>query len=540
MSELFGVAPEELVEDSSILVRRIHPDDRARVGATLDASQETLAAWQCEYRVLVPGRPERWISAHAFPEREADGSTLWHGFLADATERKRAEEHIYRLAFFDPLTGLPNRSRLLELLGEMQGGQARRGGWNALLFIDLDQFKLLNDSKGHLAGDRLLVEVADRLRLSCERAALVGRYGGDEFVVLLQGLGGGRDAIEADVRAFGAHILRHLAKGFDVDGAPFETTASIGVSVFSGSDQSIDGVLKQADLAMYEAKQAGGGRVCFFQPEMQAEIDERLALRRELREAVSKGELRLLYQPQVDDQLRCIGAEALLRWQHPVRGEIKPLVFLGLAEPFGLAPMIDAFVLRTACATLRAWQEHPATRGLSLSVNITANQLSRPEFIPTVADALTEAGADPTLLTLELTEHVMLDDVVAVGRAMARLKAMGVKLALDDFGTGYSSLTYLRQLPLDLLKIDRSFIREIDTNASDRAIVKTILDFAESLGLSVVAEGVETERHLLVLRQLGCPAYQGFLFARPMSLEAFAAFASADPRALPAALVATA
>jgi EAL domain-containing protein (putative c-di-GMP-specific phosphodiesterase class I) len=281
---------------------------------------------------------------------------------------------------------------------------------------------------------------------------------------------------------------------------------------------------------MYEAKAAGGGRVRFFEPEMQAEIDEQLALRHELREAVANGELKLLYQPQVDDGFRCLGAEALIRWQHPTRGEIKPLIFLGLAEPFGLAPMIDAFVLKTACATLRDWQQNPVMRGLRLSVNITANQLSRPEFIPTVAEALNEAGTDPTLLTLELTEHVMLDDVVTVSRAMARLKAMGVRLALDDFGTGYSSLTHLRQLPLDLLKIDRSFVREIDSNSSDRAIVKTILDFADSLGLAVVAEGVETEQQMSILRQLGCRVYQGFLFARPMPLGDFAEFATADPQ----------
>ena len=530
ISELFGVTPDELVVDASILMRRIHPDDQERVVTSLDKSQEALEPWQCDYRVTVPGRPERWISAHAFPERDVDGSTLWHGFLMDVTDRKRAEERIYRLAFFDPLTGLPNRARLLDLLNELHQQKADRGLWNALLFLDLDQFKLLNDSKGHLAGDRLLVEVADRLRSCSDQAALVGRYGGDEFVILLRQVAASRGGAEAKVRVFAGLLLNRLAEAFDVDGSKFETTASIGVSLFGGGERSVDEVLKQADLAMYDAKEAGGGRVRFFEPAMQAEIDERLTLRRELREALTKGELLLLYQPQVDDDLRCLGAEALLRWRHPVRGEIKPGIFLALAEPFALAPMIDAFVLRTACATLRAWRGNPQTSGLNLSVNITANQLSRPEFIATVADALGEAGVDPALLTLELTEHVMLDDVVAVSGAMARLKAMGVKLALDDFGTGYSSLTYLRQLPLDILKIDRSFIREIETNPGDRAIVKTILDFAASLELAVVAEGVETEHQLRVLRQLGCRAFQGFLFARPMSKEDFAAFALADPR----------
>jgi diguanylate cyclase (GGDEF)-like protein/PAS domain S-box-containing protein len=529
LTELFGVRPEEVVDDASILARVIHPDDLERVEASLDRSRDTLTAWQCEYRVTAPGKPEKWIFAHAFPEREPDGSTLWHGFLTDVTERKRAEERIYRLAYFDALTGLPNRSQILDLLREAQLQSGRRGRWGALLFVDLDQFKLLNDTKGHLAGDKLLREVADRLRSSADGTTLVGRYGGDEFVILLQYLGVDQAAAEARVRSFSASVVERLAAPFDLDGSLFETTASIGVALFLGSDQPVDELLKQADLAMYEAKEAGAGRLCFFAPEMQAELEERMTLRRELREAIERGELTLLYQPQVDDERRCLGAEALLRWRHPVRGEIKPLVFLGIAEPSGLGAMIDAFVLRTACATLRSWQDSPSTRGLGLSVNITAHQLSRSEFITTVAEALGEAGAEPTRLTLELTEHVMLDDVVEVGHAMAALKAMGVKLALDDFGTGYSSLTYLRQLPLDLLKIDRSFVRDLDTSASDRAIVKTILDFAQNLKLSVVAEGVETERQLLILRQMGCRAFQGFLFAHPMPNEQFLAFASADP-----------
>ena len=344
--ELFGFTQEELKEDSSVLIERVHPDDRERVTTSLNHSQETLNTWQCEYRVRVPGKPERWLSSHAFPEREADGSTLWHGFLTDVTERKRAEERIFNLAYFDALTGLPNRAQILDVLKDAQLHDTRRGRWSALLFIDLDQFKLLNDSKGHLAGDRLLLEVADRLRSCSDRATLVGRYGGDEFVILLQDLGVDRDAAEVKVRAFAAQVLERLAAEFELDGALFETSASIGVSLFNGSEQAADDVLKQADIAMYEAKEAGRGRVRFFEPEMQAEIEERMTLRQELREAIVSGGLNLHYQPQVDDEFRCLGAEALLRWNHPVRGEIKPLIFLGLAEPFGLGAMIDAFVLQ--------------------------------------------------------------------------------------------------------------------------------------------------------------------------------------------------
>ncbi|HET7717153.1 MAG TPA: EAL domain-containing protein [Bauldia sp.] len=529
LTDLFGVHPDEVKEDASVLARLIHPDDMARIVASLDRSRETLTAWQCEYRVVLPGSPEKWIFAHAFPEREPDGSTLWHGFLTDVTERKHSEARIHSLAYFDALTGLPNRTQILDLLAQAQANSNRRRRWRALLFIDLDQFKLLNDTKGHLAGDRLLREVASRLRASTDRTSLVGRYGGDEFVVLIDTSARDRIEAEARVRVFASRVAKRLAAPYELDGSFFETTASIGVTLFAGNDQDADALLKQADLAMYEAKESGGGAIRFFEPEMQVAIEERLTLRRELREAIDNGELELRYQPQIDEEGRCVGAEALLRWRHPLRGEIKPLVFLGIAEPSGLGPMIDALVLRTACATLRAWQQHPATRGLNLSVNITAHQLSRPEFIATVADALKEAGADPSLLTLELTEHVMLDDVVEVGRAMTTLKGMGVKLALDDFGTGYSSLSHVRLLPLDLLKIDHSFVRDIEINPSDRAIVETILSFARSLNLSVVAEGVENERQLDLLLRLGCRVFQGFLFARPMTNEQFAAFAAADP-----------
>ncbi len=529
LAAVFGVTPEEVAEDTTPIAAVLHPDDRPRVRQTLRHCRLTQTVWQLEFRVTVSGKPERWVFAHAFPELSSDGSTLWHGFLTDVTERKQAEARIYDLAYFDGLTGLPNRVRILEVLRETQHDSLLRSRWNALLFIDLDQFKLLNDSKGHFAGDGLLRELANRLRRYADRATLIGRYGGDEFVMLLQYLGQHRGAAEAKVRSIATAVAEDLAKPFTVEGSQFETTASVGVAFFAGDRQNLDEILKQADLAMYEAKEAGGGRIRFFEPDMQADLDERITLRRELREAFDKNELALVYQPQVDDRCRCVGAEALLRWHHPVRGEIKPGVFLPLVEPSGLGAMVDTFVLREACRTLKSWQDEPATRGLHISVNITANQLSRPEFIGMVAEALTDAGVDASLLILELTEHVMLDDVVAVGAAMARLKAMGVKLALDDFGTGYSSLTYLRQLPLDVLKIDRSFVRDIDVNPDDRAIVRAVLNFAESLKLSVVAEGVEKEANLATLLELGCHMFQGYLFARPMPLEAFRAFAATDP-----------
>ncbi len=536
LEALFGVSPNDVLADTTALAARIHPDDRSRVVDTLRHCRLTQSIWQLEFRTRVPGKPERWIFAHAFPEREPEGATLWHGFLTDVTERKEAEGRIHRLAFFDSLTGLPNRSRILEELRDLPRDTLLRSRWNALLFIDLDQFKLLNDTKGHNAGDNLLREIAERLRRFSSKASLIGRYGGDEFVMLLQYLGSDRRAAEVRVQRIAIEVSETLAVPFSIDDASFETTASIGIAFFAGDADDVDEILKEADLAMYRAKAAGGGRIRFFEPAMKTEMEERIALRRELRQAFGKNELALVFQPQVDDRYRCVGAEALLRWRHPVRGELRPPSFLPMMEPSGLGAIVDAFVLRTACATLRQWQDTPATRGLRLSVNITAHQLSRPEFLPLVADALAEAGADPALLTLELTEQVMLDDVVAVSAAMERLKAMGVRLALDDFGTGYSSLTHLRQLPLDIIKIDRSFVRDIDTNSGDRAIVRTVLGFAESFGLSVIAEGVETTRQLEVLLDMKCHLFQGYLFARPMTFDAFVAFAAQSPAAREAAL----
>lgn len=529
LTALFGVTPEQAAEDPERIRSAIHPDDFAQVSQTLNRSRDTLTAWQCEHRVVVPGVPERWLFVHAFPEREADGSTLWHGFITDVTERRQSEARIQALAYFDSLTGLPNRRRILEVLGEARDDRSRRGRWNALLFIDLDQFKLLNDSKGHLAGDALLCEVAGRLRRYTDRASLVGRHGGDEFVILLQHLGRDRTAAERRVMTFAAEVAEDLALPFVIDEWRFETTASIGVAFFGEERPDPDAILKQADLAMYEAKAAGGGRIRVFEPAMQEQLEEQLTLRRELREGLERGHLTLVYQPQMDDAWGCVGAEALLRWQHPVRGELKPQAFLPLVEPAGLGALVDGFVLRTACRTLKSWQERPATRGLYLSVNITANQLGRPEFIGVIAEALQEAGVDPALLMLELTEQVMLKDVQAASCAMTKLRGMGVKLALDDFGTGYSSLTYLRQLPLDVLKIDRTFVQDLGSNNGDRAIVGTVLGFAQSLGLSVIAEGVETERNLAVLQVLGCRCFQGYLFARPMPGDDFIAFAGLAP-----------
>jgi predicted signal transduction protein with EAL and GGDEF domain len=325
------------------------------------------------------------------------------------------------------------------------------------------------------------------------------------------------------VQSLAQRILSAIGLPFELDGYAFHTSASIGIALFAGAEVEVDDLLKRADLAMYEAKAAGRGSLRFFEPSMQEIADERLAMVTELREALRTGGLELAYQPQFDVDGRCFAAEALVRWFNTKRGNVDPNEFVPLAERNGLSELLDEFVLNSACGALCSLGSDAATSSLSLAVNISANQLNRKGFVETVIRVVRETGANPRLLTLELTEHMMLQDIETVNDTMRRLKAFGVKFALDDFGTGYSSLSYLKRLPLDTLKIDQSFFRDLESDPSDRVIVQTILNIARTLQLSVIAEGVETYVQALLLRQLGCHAYQGYLFARPMPLADFRA-----------------
>jgi diguanylate cyclase (GGDEF)-like protein/PAS domain S-box-containing protein len=528
LTHIFGVKPEEVVEDASVIFGLIHPDDLERVKISIEQSKQSLSVWQCEFRVRMADGSDKWVFGNSVPEQEPDGSTLCSGFLTDVTERKRSEARIHDLAYFDPLTRLPNRTMLIESLRQALAWSDRTGLAGALLFIGLDQFKLLNDTKGHHIGDRLLCEVARRIRSNAGAEDFVARLGGDEFVVIVQNLAGGAGGAAVGVEDAATRILAAINQPVEFDGVPFQTTASIGAAVFQGQERGFEELLKRADLAMYEAKIGRRGSMRFFEPEMQANLEERLSLTTDLRSALERGRLTLEYQPQVDDRGRCFGVEALLRWRHPERGDMSPDEFLPLAERAGLMGLIDTFVLNSALETLRRWGDDPSMQGLRLAVNIGADQVSQKSFAETLAGVLRSSGADPGQLTIELTEHVMLKDIDEVSAIMQGLKELGIKFALDDFGTGYSSLSYLKRLPIDTLKIDRSFIYDLENDPSDRAIVQTILNIARNLKVSVIAEGVETEVQSLMLRQLGCHAYQGYLFGTPMPLEKFEAwFASA-------------
>ncbi|MCW5294262.1 putative bifunctional diguanylate cyclase/phosphodiesterase [Verminephrobacter eiseniae] len=444
------------------------------------------------------------------------------GVCRDITERKRAAQEIERLAFYDALTGLPNRRLLLDRLQRSIATCQRTHKLGALLFIDLDNFKDLNDTLGHDMGDQLLAQVATRLVASVRAADTVARFGGDEFVVMLEALAPDLRSATAQAEMVADKLLASLNQPFALDGGQHYSTLSIGVTLFGEQRLSVDELLKRADLALYQAKAAGRNTQRFFDPDMQAAVNARSNLEADLRQGLARAELLVYYQPVVDHRARLMGAEALVRWRHPQRGMIGPADFIPLAEQTGLILPLGQYVLQTACAQLQRWSRHPDTAGLSISVNVSARQFRQPGFVAQVLHQLKSHGADPRRLKLELTESLLLGDIEDTIARMAQLKSEGVGFALDDFGTGYSSLSYLKRLPLDQIKIDQSFVREVLADPNDAAIVRTILALAKSLDLQVVAEGVETTGQLSFLQLHGCEGFQGYLFGRPVPMEVFA------------------
>ncbi|HEX7644742.1 MAG TPA: EAL domain-containing protein [Burkholderiaceae bacterium] len=439
----------------------------------------------------------------------------------DISERIKAEEEIHSLAYYDPLTGLPNRRLLFDRLERLIRSGQHAGQHHALICIDLDNFKTLNDNLGHHVGDMLLQQVGGRLAECIESEDVVARLGGDEFLVLLTRLGLQRATAASKAEAQCRKILESLNRNYRLGSYEYLSTPSLGVTLFADHGGTIEDLLKRADLAMYEAKAAGRNTLRFFDPRMEAMVTERAALEAGLREALQKEQFVIYYQDQVDGEGCLTGVEALLRWQHPERGVVGPMQFIGLAEDTGLIHALGRWVLDKACLQLRDWADEPDMAELTIAVNVSARQFHHPDFVEQVLTALAEAGARPELLKLELTESLLLEDVADVIAKMTALKAHGVRFSLDDFGTGYSSLSYLKRLPLDQLKIDRSFVHDVTTNQNDATIVRTIVALGRSLGLEVIAEGVETEEQRKFLAGLGCYAYQGYRFSRPMPVQEF-------------------
>ena len=439
----------------------------------------------------------------------------------DITERKQAEEKIHNLAFYDPLCQLPNRRLLFDRLHQAVTTSARTKSCAGVLFIDLDNFKLLNDTRGHDIGDMLLIEVGHRLRACIRESDTLARLGGDEFVVLLEGLSSDRSEAALQAREVGEKMLNDIHQAYMLDNVEHFSTASIGISLFVNFRQSLDDLLKQADTAMYAAKKAGRNTLRFFDPAMQEALELRSQLEVAIRKSLPKHEFKLFYQVQVDSKLNPIGAEALVRWDHPEQGLIYPDKFIPIAEDSGMILALGHWIMQTACTQIKEWENNPSTRDISLAVNVSAKQFRQPDFVKQVSDIIAQSLINPSLLKIELTESTVLDNVADTITKMHALKEIGVRFSMDDFGTGYSSLAYLTQLPLDQLKIDKSFVHNIGTKSTDATIIQTIIGMAHNLGIEVIAEGVENYAQRDFLAEAGCKLFQGYLFGRPVPLKAF-------------------
>ncbi|MFA5372416.1 MAG: EAL domain-containing protein [Sideroxydans sp.] len=441
--------------------------------------------------------------------------------FVDITERKKAEEDISRLAFYDPLTSLPNRRLLLDRLQHALANSARSGKHGAIMFIDLDNFKVINDTKGHDCGDLILIEVARCLQSCVREGDTVARLGGDEFVVMLEDMDSDAEHAATQAEEVGEKIRAAINQPYLIRGEQYRSTASIGISLFVNRDTTSDILLKNADIAMYQAKGAGRNAVRFFDPKMQAVLETHTSMEADLQYALAKRQFQLYYQAQVDETGRIYGAEALIRWMHPQRGMTLPDQFIAIAEESSLILDIGQWVLETACAQLAFWGQDEQTSNLTIAVNVSARQFKADDFVDRVAAVIRKHHINPSLLKLELTESMVLHDVTDITTKMHSVKALGVGLSMDDFGTGYSSLSHLKQLPLDQLKIDRSFVRDIATDSGDAIMVRTIIDMAHNFRLNVIAEGVENEAQQDFLKQHDCLAYQGFLFSKPVPVEEF-------------------
>jgi diguanylate cyclase (GGDEF)-like protein/PAS domain S-box-containing protein len=440
--------------------------------------------------------------------------------LKDLSVAKIAEQEIEKLAFYDTLTGLPNRRMLFDRLRPTLLTSARKASKRALLFIDLDDFKTLNDTLGHHTGDLLLQELSLRLKTCLREADTVARTGGDEFAVLLENLGDTSDDAKVKAKGVADKILAIVGRPYQIAGHACQLTSSIGIAMFGSNLESANSAFQQADIALYKAKASGRNSIHFFSPALQTAVNARATMEEGLRQAIVEKQFLLYYQPQID-RGHLIGAEALLRWEHPKLGIVAPGEFISLAEETGLILPLGNWVLETACMQIAKWANREETSPITVAVNISAQQFRQADFVEQVLAALNTTGANPRNLKLELTESVLVQNVEDVILKMTRLRRHGVKFSVDDFGTGYSSLTYLNRLPLDQLKIDRSFVREILLNSTSGAIAQTIISLSAAMGLSVIAEGVETEEQREFLARMGCHAFQGYLFSRPLPLQEF-------------------
>jgi diguanylate cyclase (GGDEF)-like protein/PAS domain S-box-containing protein len=519
---LLGIDPATFSGTAKEFFRVLHPEDQEKVRVKLTHTIERNVPFESEFRAVWPDRSIRYIASRGRLVCDDQGHPLRiNGIAFDITEWKEAQNKINSLAFYDPLTGLPNRRLLSDRLQHALASSLRNGRAGAIMFIDLDHFKTINDTLGHALGDVLLQQAAIRLTSCVRNEDTVARIGGDEFVVMLEYLSEDEPVAATQTESIGEKILAALSQPYQIASHEYRSTCSIGISLFNDLQQSADELLKQADIAMYQAKRAGRNTLRFFDTQMQEIVSAKATLESELRKALGNQQFQLYYQIQVDSFLQPIGAEALIRWNHPNRGLVPPLEFISLAEETRLILPIGQWVLETACAQLRAWQREILTRDLVLAVNVSAREFLQDDFVAQVRAAIRRHAINPMRLKLELTESLLLEDIEDTVEIMNALNDIGVQLSLDDFGTGYSSLQYLKRLPLDQIKIDQLFVRDLAVDSGDRAIVRTIIAMAKSLNLGVIAEGIETEEQLQLLLNKGCTHYQGYLFGKPVPIGEF-------------------
>lgn len=468
-----------------------------------------------------------WLTISAVPDDQ--GLVTNHVVsLIDISERKIAEQQIHNLAFYDPLTGLPNRRLLHDRLHQAMVSCARNGQYAALIFIDLDDFKNVNDLHGHQVGDQLLCQVANRLKFNLREFDTVARLGGDEFVILLEGLDPCAEDAGSKVESIGSKLLSVMRDPYCINTKRLIVHASLGVVIFNDNQHTVDELMKRADLAMYSRKAEGKNALSFYDPQMQTAVSLRLKLEEEIRNALENGEFLIYVQAQVGLSGQVEGAEALVRWHHPLRGVLAPAYFISIAERCGFIDSIDLSILKQGCELLARWAKISKLSHLSLAINISPKLINRSDFVDTVKHILVSSQANPLNLKLEITESILLDNMDKAVANMEALQALGIRFSIDDFGTGYSSMAYLQKLPFDQLKIDQSFIRDLPDSSSSLAIVRAILAMAHSLQLEVIAEGVEIQAQYDELRNNGCNHFQGYLFGRPVDVETFESMQLSD------------
>ncbi len=499
--------------------------DERVTGAIRDALESGTGYFEGTYRAVGGGKQTPLRAFYSALRNESGEVVGGVAIIEDFTERKLAEETIHRQAYFDPLTELPNRRLLIETLASTIRDRRDDGRVGMVLFLDLDRFKIINDTLGHAVGDELLRQVSKRLLLSVDKDAMAARLSGDEFVVLMPALSTDRELELKRAEHRAERLLTILRRTYDLGGQRISVTPSIGYTLFPLGDEDVGDVLRHADTAMYQAKLKGRAQICGYEPSMQTQLSWRLEMEQALRRALVEDHLSIVVQPQLDEHERVIGGEALMRWKHPRHGWISPEVFIAIAEESDLIVELETWMLDRCCELLARLPGEVLPR---LSVNISVRHFSQPGFVEGLTWVMATHGIDPARLVVELTESIMIDGLQDAVERMQALKRLGVKLALDDFGTGFSSLAYLKSLPLDELKIDRSFVSNLDTDGNDAAIVETVLAMAQHLGIDVVAEGVENRAQQEYLLARGCRLFQGYHFHRPMSVEAFEALLSGD------------